>query len=100
MPQNIGRGYLYLLVFTAGFVTLGVELSASRLLDPWFGNSLIVWAALIGLILLYLADGYWLGGRIADRSPRLTTPLRLAAIGAFAVGLIPTVSRPDRKSVV
>jgi spermidine synthase len=94
MPQNIGRGYLYLLVFTAGFVTLGVELSASRLLDPWFGNSLIVWAALIGLILLYLAAGYWLGGRIADRSPRLTTLLRLAAIGAFAVGLIPTVSRP------
>jgi spermidine synthase len=94
MPQNIGRGYLYLLVFTAGFTTLGVELSASRLLDPWFGNSLIVWAALIGLILLYLAAGYWLGGRIADRSPRLTTLLRLVAVGAFGVGLIPVVSRP------
>ena len=51
------------LVFTAGFTTLGVELSAARLLDPWFGNSLIVWAALIGLILSYLAMGYWLGGR-------------------------------------
>ncbi|MCX6028672.1 MAG: fused MFS/spermidine synthase [Chloroflexi bacterium] len=94
MPQNIGRGYLYLLVFTAGFTTLGVELSASRLLDPWFGNSLIVWAVLIGLILLYLAAGYWLGGRIADRSPRLTTLLRLVAVGAFGVGLVPVVSRP------
>ena len=51
MPQNSRRGYLTLLVFTAGFATLGVELSASRLLDPWFGNSLIVWASLIGLIL-------------------------------------------------
>ena len=71
MPSNIGRGFLFLVVFVGGFTTLGVELSASRLLDPWFGNSLIVWAALIGLILLYLAAGYWLGGTLADRWPRL-----------------------------
>ncbi len=94
MPQNTLRGYLFLLVFTAGFATLGVELSASRLLDPWFGNSLIVWASLIGLILLYLALGYWLGGIIADRSPRLITLLRLAGLAALGIGLIPTVSRP------
>ncbi len=94
MPNNIGRGYLYLLTFTAGFTTLGVELSASRLLDPWFGNSLIVWAGLIGLILLYLAVGYWLGGLIADRSPRLITLLRLAGLGAFGVGLTPVAARP------
>ncbi len=94
MPQNAGRGYLYMLVFTAGFATLGVELSASRLLDPWFGSSLIVWASLIGLILLYLTLGYWLGGKIADRSPHLVTVLRLAAVGAFGIGLIPTLARP------
>ena len=40
--------YLNVLVFVAGFVTLGVELSAARLLDPWFGNSIVVWAGLIG----------------------------------------------------
>ncbi len=94
MPQNAPRGYLNLLVFTTGFVTLGVELSAARLLDPWFGNSLIVWASLIGLILFYLALGYWLGGKIADRSPHLVTVLRLAAGGAFGVGLAPSVARP------
>jgi spermidine synthase len=91
---KISRTYLLLLVFTAGFTTLGVELSASRLLDPWFGNSLIVWASLIGLILLYLAAGYWLGGRVADRWPEPLVLLRLVAAGAFAVGLIPFVSRP------
>jgi predicted membrane-bound spermidine synthase len=94
MPPSPGRGYLYVLVFTAGFTTLGVELAASRLLDPWFGNSLIVWAALIGLILFYLAAGYWIGGRIADRSPHLITLLRLTALAGLGVGLIPTVSRP------
>ncbi len=98
MSETISRPYLYLLVFTAGFTTLGVELTAARLLDPWFGNSLIVWAALIGLILLYLAAGYWLGGRIADRSPHLVTLLRLAALGAFGVGLVPAVAGPVLRS--
>jgi spermidine synthase len=90
----VGRPYLYLLVFTSGFVTLGVELSASRLLDPWFGNSLVVWAGLIGMILLYLAVGYWLGGRVADRSPHPVTMLRMAALGAVGIGLVPALARP------
>jgi len=94
MPHTIDRRYLYLLVFTSGLTTLGVELSASRLLDPWFGNSLIVWASLIGLILLYLAIGYSLGGRIADRWPDPLVLLRLAGAGALAVGLVPALARP------
>ena len=98
VSETVSRRYLYLLVFTAGFTTLGVELTAARLLDPWFGNSLIVWAALIGLILLYLAAGYWLGGRIADRSPQLIVLLRLAALGAFGVGLVPLVAGPVLRS--
>jgi spermidine synthase len=94
VQHRIGRPYLYLLVFTSGFVTLGVELSASRLLDPWFGNSLVVWAGLIGTILLYLAVGYWLGGRIADRSPYPITMLRMAALGAVGIGLVPVLAWP------
>jgi spermidine synthase len=94
MQHSVGGPYVYLLVFTSGFVTLGVELSASRLLDPWFGNSLVVWAGLIGMILLYLALGYWIGGRLADRSPYPATMLRVAALGAVGIGLIPALARP------
>ena len=86
--------YLLLLVFTAGLVTLGMELSASRLLEPAFGNNQIVWSALIGLILLYLALGAWLGGKLADRYPRrpaLDITLTAAAVG---VALIPLFSVP------
>ena len=94
MPLNVNRGYIYLLVFVSGFTTLGVEMAASRLLDPWFGNSLIVWASLIGLILLYLSVGYWLGGRLSERSPHLLALLRIGGLGALGVGLIPVVARP------
>jgi len=86
--------YLSSLVFVTGAVTLGVELSASRLLEPVFGNNQIVWAALIGLILLYLAVGAWLGGKLADRFPALAVLERVVACGAVGVALIPVMSGP------
>ncbi|HHY58444.1 MAG TPA: fused MFS/spermidine synthase [Chloroflexi bacterium] len=85
---------LYLLVFTAGLVTLGMELSASRLLEPAFGNSQIVWAALIGLILLSLAVGAWLGGWLADRFPRRRELDLILSVGALGVALAPLMSTP------
>jgi spermidine synthase len=82
------------LVFGAGTGTLAVEISASRLLAPYYGSSTIVWANLIGLVLLALSLGYWIGGKLADRRPsgRLLGGLVLAA-GAF-VALLPFVTAP------
>ena len=85
---------LYLLVFAAGLVTLGMELSASRLLEPAFGNSQIVWAALIGLILLSLAIGAWLGGWLADRFPHRRALDLVLTAGALGVALAPLASTP------
>ncbi|HUP32791.1 MAG TPA: fused MFS/spermidine synthase, partial [Gaiellaceae bacterium] len=78
-------------VFLCGGVLLGVEMAASRVLAPFFGNSLFVWAAIIGVILGGLAAGYWLGGALADRYP---SPLTLAGVigaGAVTVLAIPLV---------
>jgi predicted membrane-bound spermidine synthase len=56
-------------VFTAGFCVMGVEILASRLVAPALGNSVLIWTNLIGVILLCLATGAWLGGLLADRFP-------------------------------
>lgn len=88
------NGFLLILVFWSGFVTLGTELAASRLLAPYFGTSTPVWAALIGLILIYLAIGYWIGGRWADRSPDPTTLLSITSWAAFLVGIVPFIATP------
>lgn len=86
--------YLNLLVVTAGFASLGLELTGARLLDPWFGNSILVWAALIGLVLAWLSLGYWLGGRIADRQPQASLLYSLTLAAALLIALIPVAARP------
>jgi len=86
--------YLYFTVFIAGMTTLAIEMAASRLLGSVFGASNLVWASIIGLILIYLTAGYFIGGRWADRSPYPRTFYSLLAWGAFLSGLIPFFARP------
>ena len=90
----IHRKFLYFAVFASGLTTLAVEMSASRLVGNIFGVSNLVWASIIGLILIYLTIGYFLGGWWADRDPRPQTMYRIMAWGAFLAGLIPLPAQP------
>ena len=87
-------------VFVSGAVLLGVELAASRVLAPFFGNSLFVWGALIGVVLAGLATGYWVGGALADRLPAPRLLVWVAGAGALAVLAIPLIDEPILEGVV
>jgi spermidine synthase len=93
-PGHLDRRYLYFAVFASGMTTLAIELSASHLLGSAFGTSNLVWASIIGLILIYLTAGYFIGGRWADRSPNPKTMYTLMAWGAFTAGLVPVIAHP------
>lgn len=88
------RRFVQLTVFISGMTTLAVEMVASRLMGSVFGSSNLIWANVIGLMLLYLTVGYFIGGLWADRSPRYTTFYRIIIWGAFLCALIPLVARP------
>lgn len=85
---------LYLTSITTGFCMMSLELLGGRILAPDFGSGIDVWAAIISVFILSLSIGYWLGGRIADRS---TTNRNLGwlivAAGLYYL-LLPTFARP------
>ena len=92
------RRYLLFTVFISGMTTLAAELAASRLIGNVFGTSNIVWASIIGLILIYLTLGYFLGGKWADANPTPAALYRVLAWGAFTLGLVPYIAGPVLKS--
>ncbi len=82
------RWFLYATEFFSGITVMAVELGASRLLAPYFSASQIVWTIIIGTIMIAMALGNVLGGRLADRNPnpdRLYLRLTVAALWIAAV---------------
>jgi spermidine synthase len=60
-------------------------------LAPYFGNSLYVWGALIGVVLAGLSTGYWVGGAVADRYPTPRLLVGMLASASLLVLAIPFV---------
>jgi predicted membrane-bound spermidine synthase len=85
---------LELLVFTVGAGTLGSEMAAARLLAPWFGDSTIVWANTIATVLVALAIGYSVGGRIADRNPHPSGLAKIVLVAAALLAAVPFIADP------
>jgi spermidine synthase len=90
-PGSLALGAL---VFGAGIGALATEITASRLLAPYFGSSTIVWANLIGIVLAALALGYWLGGHVADRRPERRVLGWIVLAAAIFVAVIPFAAKP------
>ncbi len=65
------------------------ELTAPRIMQPYFGSSSFVWTNVIGVILFALALGYQFGGKLAHR-PRAPRRVAFHLIGAAGcAALIP-----------
>jgi spermidine synthase len=81
--------FIYINAFFLGIVLMSLEMLGSRYLNPYFGSSIYIWAALISTVLLALAIGYFLGGALADKAP---SPLLLGILilcAAYYITLIP-----------
>lgn len=92
---SVTRFAFYLVVVTLGILSMGFQLLASRLLNPHFGSSIIVWAWLISTFLAAFSAGSMLGGWVSNLPP---APRRTAqVVGAIvAVGTLALVALAGR----
>lgn len=90
---NRHRLFLYLLSFLEGGAVMACELIGAKLLSPYFGTSLYVWAAALGVTLGGLMSGYFFGGRIsAALSDQPTALYWTLAISGSAFSIMPFTS--------
>lgn len=80
-------------LFGFGVFSMGFQLLGSRLLGPWFGSSIVVWAFLISTFLAAFSAGSITGGitarkRLAQRSRWLTVILGITLVGFFLTALM------------
>lgn len=92
---------LEIIAFLCGTAVMALEITGSRIMAPYLGTSVLVWTALIGVIMAFLSMGYWLGGKLADRSPSalklagiiLCAAFSVLCLGYFHRGLLATVAQ-------
>ncbi len=79
----------YLTAFFSGTSVMAIELGASRLLAPYFSSSQIVWTIIIGTIMIAMAIGNVVGGKMADKYESPTRLFIWLFIAATFTMLIP-----------
>jgi spermidine synthase len=77
-----------------GAVIMVVEFCGARMLENVWGSSMAVWGSTISVVLLGMAVGYHLGGRFADRRPRLSSLVWLLAASAVLLLGLAVFGRP------
>ncbi|MGH8017461.1 MAG: fused MFS/spermidine synthase, partial [Opitutaceae bacterium] len=85
----------YSLVFVLGVLSMGFQLLASRLLNPHFGSSIIVWAWLISTFLAAFSLGSICGGWISNLPARRRARARAitACLGVASLALTAFLGR-------
>lgn len=84
MPTPLPRPYaLPLAAFAGGWALMMLEILGGRLMAPQYGYSVYQWGAVIGIVLGFMAAGYWKGGQVGD-GPDAIPALRGALLAGAA----------------
>jgi spermidine synthase len=97
--DRLRRALLIAIAFVSGAAIMVLELAGNRVLAPWFGNSLYTWTGLIGVVLVSLSCGYYLGGYVADRKPSDAVLASMLLAAALLTMLIPVLQVALRGSL-
>ena len=77
------RFLILLLAFIEGFVSLGVEVYSMKVASLFIGSNMMMTGTILAMILLFIALGYYIGGRLSSKSEIYTVSILFAIAGLF-----------------
>ncbi len=85
--------YLFLTLLVEGGALMAVELLGAKLVAPFYGNSLYVWTSVLGVTVLALTLGYYLGGILSEKHAKSGMLFSIVAVSAVLVFALPHSSK-------
>ena len=82
---------LEITTFIAGAAGMIVELVASRILSPYLGSSNLIWTCIIGMMLAFMSIGYFIGGKISDKYPKMNLLSLFILDASIFISIIPLI---------
>ncbi|MEX0645297.1 MAG: fused MFS/spermidine synthase [Parvularculaceae bacterium] len=92
--RNWKSGAVLFIGFLLGAALMGVEMAAIRMMTPYFGAAIEIWACMIATVMLSMMTGYYIGGTIADRTPRSEVLGAVVVIAGLFVLAAPFFATP------
>lgn len=91
VPTN--KKFYFLLSFIEGGSVMAAELLGAKMLAPYFGSSLYVWATVLAITLGGLAIGYFAGGILSYRSKNELSLFYVLIAAAIFTSIMPFTSK-------
>ena len=92
MKSSKTQTLLLVISFLEGAAVMGVELIGAKMIAPYFGTSIYVWSTVLGITLIGLTSGYFLGGLLSYKKPSKNTFFILLGIAGLLTALMPVTS--------
>lgn len=84
--------FIFLVAFVEGGAVMAVEITGAKLVGPFYGSSLYVWAAVLALTLGGLATGYFAGGWISRHFADRRALFSILLVSALLVAPMPWIA--------
>jgi spermidine synthase len=78
-------------VFASGVTSMGLEVLAGRVIAPVFGNSVYTWGGVLGVFMIALGVGYWLGGKRAHERASEIALTKILTYSVITIGVMSAV---------
>jgi predicted membrane-bound spermidine synthase len=86
------RNILLLVAFIEGGAVMAIELAGAKMVAPFYGTSLYVWASVLAVTLSGLTTGYFLGGWATYRYPAMKVLIGVLLAGTVLICIMPLLA--------